>query len=128
MIKRVPALSPLIKHLFELNKAENAEHSSVKVDRPGPTFFCEIPQSSDSESRMKFVVAMVCGGIPRSPEEPALSGFSLFSSGGKVVENWSLVGGRSFQSANGSVDGEAHNCNHSRAQRHSQPEGGAAHI
>lgn len=40
----------------------------------------------------------------------------------------SSVDGRSFQSNQGSVDGEAQNCHYSRAQSHSQPERRAAQV
>lgn len=73
-------------------------------------------------------MVMACGRFPRSLGELVLSGFSLFSNEGRVVEKCSLVGCGSFQSGNSSVDSKAQDRDHSGAQCHSQPEGGAAHI
>lgn len=39
-----------------------------------------------------------------------------------LMRKTTTAGHRSFLSGDGSVDSESQNCNHSRAQRHSQPE------
>lgn len=142
MIKRVPCIrGPLIKHLFgherffasptrprRMNKAENAAHSSVNVDRPVPIFLGPAAAIKRHREQEEVLRPWCVEGFPGALESWCCQ-VSVFSAMKEERrKKWSWAGRRSFQPGNGSVDGETQDGDHSGAQCHSQPEGGAAHI